>query len=156
MTSLLQTSSKMKELEYALMTTESAGLVQLPIHLVRIAATDNDHNAWFVIPRPSQQTAAFGDNISARLDFYKKGKPYFLCVQGTADIITDVHGIPDTEDFQSIRTMVWKQAAAAVRVKIDMADIFGETVQEKPGAAKGFSGTLASVYAWLFSPVMSA
>ena len=156
MTSLFQTVTKMKELEYALLTTEGTGLAHLPIHLVHVAATDNDQNVWFIIPRPTQETKAFGEHLSARLDFYKKGKPFYLCAQGEATIVTDMNEVPDLEEFQSLRTMLWKGDAGAVKVKITESEIFGEPAEEKVELSKGFGSTLTSWYQWLFAPVAQA
>ncbi len=156
MTSLFQTVTKMKELEYALLTTEGTGLAHLPIHLVHVAATDNDQNAWFIIPRPTQETEAFGEHLSARLDFYKKGKPFYLSVLGEATIVTDMNEVPDLEELQSLRTMLWKGDAGAIKIKIMEAEVFGEPAAEKEAVSKGLAAALTSWYQWLFAPVAQA
>src|ERR1700748_570895 len=78
---------KIKELENALFMSESNALVSLPTHIVRVSEVDEEGNIWFIIPKPTQVIESFSKEMPAKLDFFKKGKEFFLKVSGIATII---------------------------------------------------------------------
>ena len=80
-------SEKIKELENALFMSESRTLVNLPTHIVSNTEVDEEGNIWFIIPRPTQVIESFSNDMPARLDFFKKGKEFFLKVSGVATIV---------------------------------------------------------------------
>ena len=62
--------------------SESNALVSLPTHIVSISEVDEEGNIWFIIPRPTQVVESFSKAMPAKLDFFKKGKEFFLKVSG--------------------------------------------------------------------------
>src|ERR1700712_2585128 len=78
---------KIKELENALFMSESNSLVSLPTHIVRVSEVDEEGNIWFIIPKPTQVVESFSKEMSAKLDFFKKGIEFFLKISGTATIV---------------------------------------------------------------------
>src|SRR5450432_1104815 len=76
-----------KELENALFISESNALITLPTHIVRSSEVDEEGNIWFIIPRPTQTVESFSKEMSAKLDFFKKGKDFYLKIAGIATII---------------------------------------------------------------------
>src|SRR5258705_3667673 len=78
---------KIKELENALFMSESNALVSLPTHIVRVTEVDEEGNIWFIIPKPTQVVESFSKEMPAKLDFFKKGKEFFVKVSGIASII---------------------------------------------------------------------
>jgi hypothetical protein len=81
--------SKIMELQSALFFTESASILKLPTHVISDVEMDEEGQIWFVIPRPMQQIEAFEKEIPAKLDFFKKGKDFFVKITGTAFLIAD-------------------------------------------------------------------
>ena len=67
---------KMKELENALFVSDARSLSKLPTHIVQIAEVDEEGNAWFIIPRPTQVIESFDKQMPAKLEFFKKGKGF--------------------------------------------------------------------------------
>src|ERR1700720_559397 len=93
---------KIQELENALFMSESNALVSLPTHIVRNTEVDAEGNIWFIIPRPTQVIESFSTEMPARLDFFKKGKDFFVKVSGVATIVwsaADMKGMNLTKEF---------------------------------------------------------
>src|SRR5882724_5391911 len=80
---------KIKELQSALFLTESDSLVKMPTHVITAAEADDAGQIWFIIPKPSQHINAFDETFSAKLDFFKKGKGFYLKIQGVASIVAN-------------------------------------------------------------------
>lgn len=51
---------------------------------------DSEGNVWFVIPKPAMHIEAYEKEIPAKLDFFKKGKDFFVKVRGIAFLQTDL------------------------------------------------------------------
>src|SRR5882762_4160018 len=75
--------SKIVELQSALFFTESSSLVKLPTHVISETEIDAEGQIWFVIPKPAQHIEAFDKEIPAKLDYFQKGKEFFVKVTGT-------------------------------------------------------------------------
>ena len=82
--------SKIMELQSALLFTDSASLVKLPTHVISDVSIDEEGQIWFVIPKPAQHIDAFDKEMPAKLDFFKKGRDFFVKVRGTASFATAV------------------------------------------------------------------
>lgn len=119
-------TSKIIELQSALLFTESSSLVKLPTHVISDIEIDAEGQIWFVIPKPMQAIEAFDKEIPAKLDFFKKGKDFFVKVLGTAVIVTDNAEIlnnPYLSDAMKERMMDRKVIAMRVDVqKMDLID----------------------------------
>ena len=120
-------SEKIKELENALFMSESNALVSLPTHIVRITEVDEEGNIWFIIPRPTQVVESFSKEMPARLDFFKKGKEFFVKISGLATIIWSAqemkaHGL--TKQFPD---SFEKGNVVAVKVKVESSEYAEKT-----------------------------
>jgi hypothetical protein len=82
--------SKIMELQSALLFTESNSIVKLPTHVISDVELDSEGNIWFVIPKPAMHIEAYEKEIPAKLDFFKKGKDFFVKVRGIAFLQTDL------------------------------------------------------------------
>ena len=82
--------SKITELQSALFFTESNSIVKLPTHVVSDVELDSEGQIWFVIPKPAMHIEAYDKEIPAKLDFFKKGKDFFVNVRGVAYLQTDL------------------------------------------------------------------
>jgi hypothetical protein len=79
--------SKIMELKSALFFTESASILKLPTHVISDVEINEEGQICFVIPRPAQALEAFEQEMPAKLDFFKKGKDFFVKVKGKAQLI---------------------------------------------------------------------
>jgi hypothetical protein len=82
--------NKIMELQSALFFTESSSIVKLPTHVISDVELDNEGLIWFVIPTPAMSLEAYDKEIPTKLDFFKKGKDFFVKVRGIAFLQTDL------------------------------------------------------------------
>ena len=93
--------SRIMDLQQALFFTESESVLRFPISIINVLQMDDAGHLWFIVNRPTQHLNEFDRIFRAKLDFYKKGKNYYLHVRGKACIVTDpeeinnVHGVSD-------------------------------------------------------------
>jgi len=140
------------ELENALFMSESNALVSLPTHIVRISEVDEDGNIWFIIPRPTQIVDSFSKEMPAKLDFFKKGKEFFLKISGVASIVWTAREMNDAKLSKAFADSL-KNGNVAVKVKVEITEYM-----EK--APKPSSNPLlqvgSQVYNWLLNPLFNA
>lgn len=115
--------SKIMELQSALFFTESSSLVKLPTHVISETEIDAEGNIWFVIPKPAQHIDAFDKEIPAKLDYFQKGKEFFVKVTGTAYLITDAAEVASTE----IRSKMENDQVVVVKVRIQDSVLIDNT-----------------------------
>jgi general stress protein 26 len=145
-------SEKMKELENALFVTEANTLLKLPTHIVQIAEVDEEGNAWFIIPKPTQVIESFDTDMPAKLDFFKKGKGFYLKLRGLASIIQSEELMPRTRVFQELSGSFKKGELVAVRLKMQSAEYFENASKVNMNPVWNIG---SAVYNWLLEPLFS-
>jgi hypothetical protein len=103
---------KIMELGQALFFNDSDAVLKLPTSLINVLHVDEAGQVWFILRRPGQHINEFDKNLTARLEFYKKGKPFYLHITGKATIVADpeeinnISGISAEVKQQALDTMV--------------------------------------------------
>jgi hypothetical protein len=143
---------KIKELENALFMSESNALVNLPTHIVRVSEVDEEGNVWFIIPRPMQVIESFPNEMSAKLDFFKKGKEFFLKISGVASIVWNANEMKTVNLSKQFSDSL-RNGDVAIKVKVEVT----EYIEKAP---KPTSNPLlkvgSQVYNWLLNPLFNA
>jgi general stress protein 26 len=141
---------KIQELQSALFLTESDSLIKMPTHVITAAEADDDGQIWFIIPKPSQDINAFDEAFLAKLDFFKKGKGFYLKIHGIASIVASkkemesVNGISD-----EMKEKMDDKNVVAIRVKVQSADYFESL--PKPSSNNWILNGTSHLYNWLFN-----
>jgi general stress protein 26 len=151
--SLAFLSEKMMELENALFMSESNALVSLPTHIVRITEVDSEGNIWFIIPKPTQVTESFSKEMPAKLDFFKKGKDFFVKISGVATIVWSAIEMESATLTKQFAGSFEKENMVAVKVKVETSEYVEKT--PKPSANPLFY-VGSQVYNWLLNPLFNA
>src|SRR5882762_482652 len=112
---------KIQELENALFMSESNALVSLPTHIVRISEVDEEGNIWFIIPKPTQVIESFSKEMPAKLDFFKKGKEFFLKISGVASIVWTAKEMKEAKLSEEFSGSLQK-GNVAVKVKVELTE----------------------------------
>ncbi len=113
---------KIMELKQALFFDLSGAVLKLPTSLTNVLHVDEVGQVWFFISRPSQHVNEFSKSFLSRLDFYKKGKSFYLHLLGKASIINDpeeinnVIGLSDPDKQEAVNRMIL--------VKLKIEDIY--------------------------------
>ena len=80
---------KIQELRSALFFNTSNAVLQLPPCIISTLKMDEAGQVWFFVNRPGQYLHEFDKEFPARLNFFRKGKRFFLNLTGKAYIISD-------------------------------------------------------------------
>jgi len=115
---------KIHEIGSAIFFNLSDSVLKLPTSLVSTLKVDEYGFVWFFIQKPKQNVKEFDSEFPVRLDFFKKGKSYFLQVMGKGWVVTDPEevnafvNLPDEAKKLALNEMV------LVKVKISKADYY--------------------------------
>ncbi|HEX9511159.1 MAG TPA: hypothetical protein VF939_11805 [Puia sp.] len=140
--------SQIMELQSALFFTESSSLVKLPTHVVSETEVDAEGQIWFVIPKPAQHIEAFDKEIPAKLDYFKKGKEFFVKVTGTAFLITDAAEMESNTSLSAeMRARMKNDQMIAVKVKIQVSELIDNTPKPSKSWLQSSRSQLSS---WFF------
>jgi hypothetical protein len=141
---------KIQELETALFFTLSNAVLKMPTHIVKVVHADELGQVWLVIPRPSQYLEEFESEFPVKLDFFKKGKQFFLKLEGKAFIETNMDEMINfKEKDQEIIAILNSKQSVIIKVKIQNADYF--EVMEKPSAS-WLKNSKTLLYNWFLNP----
>jgi hypothetical protein len=114
---------KIRDLEYALFFSLSNAVLKIPACVVKVLETDEVGQLWFVIPKPSQFIHAFDKTFPVKLDFFRKGRDYYLKIYGKAFLVNDPEEINMIECLnENIKQQARKNATVIVKVKITQAE----------------------------------
>jgi general stress protein 26 len=139
---------KIQGIGSALFYNLSGGVLKFPTTIVSILRVDELANIWFFTNRPEQQLNEFDREFPAHMQFYRKGKGYYLQIIGKAYIINDPEelnaliGLPDEVKAKAFKEMV------LVKVKIGSAKYYIN--QPRFTYKHNLLGLLNRFYSWLF------
>ncbi len=140
--------SKIMELNSALLFTESASIIKLPTHVISDVEIDIEGNIWFVIPKPVQHIEAFEKEIPAKLDFFKKGKDFFVKVRGTAFLIADELEIANnTMVSAEMKERMMDEKSIGVMVRVQDTELVDNTPKPSMNWLQSSRSQLSS---WFF------
>ena len=109
---------KIMELQQALFFDLSTSVLKVPTSVINALHVDDLGQVWFFINKPLQNVNEFEREFRSRIDFYKKGKNFYLHLNGKACMVTDpeeinsIIGLPDEYKRQANGTVI------LVRLKI--------------------------------------
>jgi general stress protein 26 len=139
---------KIQDLKQAIFFSENTSLLRMATTIISISKVDELGQMWFFIPRPQQALHEFDHEFPVRLEFFKKGRQYFLHVSGKAFIVTDpeeVNGLVHDD----IRKLTGNHLVL-IKVRMLKADYF-ESTGDQAHPAGWWRDLRMQVYAWLFN-----
>ena len=111
--------SRIMELQSALFFTESSSIVKLPTHVISDVELDSEGQIWFVIPKPAMHIEAYDKEMAAKLDFFKKGKDFFVKVKGIAFLQTDLSEANGNAELSAeMKARMSNEEVIAVKIRI--------------------------------------
>jgi hypothetical protein len=139
---------KIQDLTHAIFFSENTSLLRMATTIISVSKVDELGQMWFFIPRPQQALHEFDREFPVRLEFFKKGRQYFLHVSGRAFIVTDpeeVNGL--------VHDDIRKQTShhlVLIKVRMLKADYF-ESAGDLAHASGWWRDLRTQVHAWLFN-----
>ena len=123
---------KIREIGSAIFFNLSDSILKLPTSIVTTLKVDEYGFVWFFVQRPKQSLKEFETEFPVRLDFYKKGKAYFLQVSGKGWVVTDPEEMNSFVTLPEETRQLAMNEMVFVKVKIMKAEYF----ETKPAKAK--------------------
>src|SRR5215469_13598776 len=112
--------SKITDLQTALFYTESASPIKLPTHVITDVEVDMEGRIWFAVPRPAMHIDAYEREVMAKLDFFKRGKDFFVKVKGLAMLLTDAATINGFDTLSAeMKDKMADEKSIGIMVKIE-------------------------------------
>lgn len=137
---------KIQDLRSALFFSQNTSLLRISTTVVTILKVDDLGQVWFFVPRPRQALHEFDREFPVKLEFFRKGKRFFLHITGKAFIISDPEEINGLvyEDIKEKAT----DHMVLIKVKMGKADYFESSPARHPGR---WQDLRQQISAWLFN-----
>lgn len=136
---------RIEEIGSAIFYNLSNSVLRLPTSVVTSLKVDEYGFVWFCLQKPKQHLSQFEQEFPVKLDFYKKGKGFFLQVAGKAFVVTDpeemnayVSGSEDIKKFAG-------DSVVLLKVKIQKADCYQTNTS---GKISWWQQALGSITTW--------
>jgi hypothetical protein len=115
---------KIQGIGSALFYNMSSGVLKIPTSIVSVLRVDEAANIWFFVNRPEQNLYAFDREFPVRMQFYRKGKGYYLQITGKAYVVDDpedVYGLVSLPE--EIKTRAFRELLL-IKVKISHVEYY--------------------------------
>jgi general stress protein 26 len=138
---------KIQELKNALFFSQNSSLLRMATTIVSILKVDELGHIWFFVPRPTQALHEFDREFPVRLEFFRKGKGFFLHITGKAYIVNDPEEV-NSLLFEDLKEQV-SSRMVLIKVKMGKADYFESAM----GAhhTGWWRDLRTQLHAWLFN-----
>ena len=120
---------KIQELRSALFFNTSNAVLKLPTCVVQTFKVDAAGQVWFFVNRPEQYLHEFDREFPARLNFFKKGKKFYLQMSGKAFIITDPEELNDVINVADDVRQKAMNHMVLIKFKMIHAEYYDQSVQ---------------------------
>jgi general stress protein 26 len=138
---------KIQDLKNALFFSQNTSLLRMATTIVTVLKVDELGQMWFFVPKPQQALHEFDREFPVRLEFFRKGKKFFLHVSGKAFIVTDPEEV-NSLVYDDLRELAGNNLVL-IKVRMMKADYFESS---DPARHAGWWSDLRNqVYSWLFN-----
>src|SRR5450755_2684679 len=139
---------KIMDLENALFFSMSDSVLKIPTCVIKILETNELGHLWFVIPKPSQFIHAFDKTFPVKLDFFRKGRDYYLKIFGKAFVVNDPEEI-NSVDCLNETTKQQARRSETVLIKVQMSHAeYVEKAAAKASAKSILNQVKNKIYRW--------
>ena len=119
---------KVMDLQNAIFFSLSDAVLKIPSCVIKVLQADELGQLWFVIPKPSQLIHAFDNTFPVKLDFFRKGRDYYLKILGKAFVVNDPEEINNAECLhETIKQQATYNETVLIKVQMSHAEYVGTT-----------------------------
>lgn len=141
--------NRIYEIRTALLYSLSDKIIKLPTTLISVLKVDEKGQIWFLMNRPLQMMEKNEQKFPARLNFYRKGKPFYMQISGDADFVENRAALSHL--FSIPRTI--RKAAShnliVVRLKMTNIEYYEQSNSRPMNTARRI---LQYIYTSVFAP----
>ncbi len=139
---------KVMDLENALFFSLSDAVLKIPCCVIKVLRADELGQLWFVIPKPSQLIHAFDKTFPVKLDFFRKGRDYYLKILGKAFLVNDPEEINNAECLQETgKHQAMYNETVLIKVQLSHAE-YVETAPVKVSSKTIINQVKNKIFRW--------
>lgn len=139
---------KINELGTALFYPLNDAVLKFPTCVIKVLQIDEMGGLWFLISRPTQTIHAFESSFPVKLDFFCKGRDYYLKTTGNAFLVDDPEEINALAGLPGpVKLQAESDSNILVRVTLSHVDYISKT-HEKTHPASFLVQVRNKIYKW--------
>jgi general stress protein 26 len=138
------------EIGSAILYCMSNELIKIPACIITVLKVDEEGQLWFFVKRPMQKLYDHEKSFPARLQFYRKGKPFFIHVTGHAGINENGKTINNFTGLEKQTEDMAMQNLLLIKLKMTKAEYY-ESKTSFPKRNR-LQNIFQSLYSALFKP----
>ncbi|HRO44369.1 hypothetical protein [Agriterribacter sp.] len=143
---ILFLKQRIYEIGSALLYCLNTGTLRIPATIINVLSVDNYGNLYTLIQRPEYDLTEAEMQFPVLLKLYKKGKPFFMEIQGLAVLLND--GELFNQLMHQMGNECTRRMENIIIVKLKMETIYYyEWKQPSPG--NGIKGLIAQFFQWI-------
>jgi general stress protein 26 len=123
-TSIRFIQDKVNNIGSALFYSRQDSVLKFPTTIINVLTVDELGQIWFHLTRPTQYLHAFDSQFNAELDFYRKGKGYYLKIYGKAFVVNDPEEISGLIQWSDKINRAAMEKMILLKLKIQRVDYF--------------------------------
>ena len=120
---------RINEIKSAILYSLTNELVKVPVSIISILRIDENGSLWFFVKRPSQLMTENEKSFPAHLQFYRKGKPFYIHVSGLAIIAEEKKTISEFATVQPDTESTALQNIALIKLKMIKVEYYEQKKQ---------------------------
>lgn len=115
---------RIEEIGSAIFHNLSDAVLKLPDSIITNLKADEYGFVWFFVEKPNEGLQEFEKEFPVKLDFYKKGKGYYLQASGKGFVVTDPEEINSVVVLSDEMKQFANNKHALVKIKIQQAECY--------------------------------
>lgn len=141
---------RINEIKSAIFYNMTNELIKIPVSIISILRMDENGCLWFFVKRPPQLMTEHEKSFPAHLQFYRKGKPFYIHASGYANVAEDKETI---REFAALGAEAEKTALQNLAlIKLRMVKVEYYEQKNKIANRTQSKGLLRNLYTTLFKP----
>lgn len=141
---------RINEIKSAILYNMTSELVRIPVSIISILRMDENGWLWFFVKKPSQLMTEYEKSFPAHLQFYRKGKPFYIHVSGHAVVTDDEEILKEFAMPETETETIALQNLALVKLKMMKVEYYEQKSEAtRPAVSKS---PFQNLYTTLFKP----
>lgn len=136
---------RIEDIGSAIFYNLSTSVLKLPTSVITSLRVDEYGFIWFCVQKRGEHIQEFEQEFPVKLDFYKKGKGYFLQVEGKGFVVSDPEEMNAYVTLPDEIKKLANNSVALVKVKIQKADYY---ITKSAGKTSWWQSAFSSMTTW--------
>ncbi len=145
---LIFLKEKIQDLGIALFHSDSKSLLRIPTTIIQTHTVDDNCDILFFINRPQQDINEFDQEFLVALNYFKKGKNYFMNITGKARIVKDPEELTYITNLTPAEVTNALTNQVLIKVKILKVDFFENNLTRKNYLVKKTQTLFYGLFDW--------